>query len=99
MAHMPLAQWLEQLSGGQTPWMRTANLTAQLKAVQANLGIAALPAYVGQGEGLRPVLDDLPPQGADIWLLRNLATQGLERVDRVVEHLVAQFQRSLAPRP
>lgn len=99
MAHMPLAQWLEQISGGQTPWMRTANLTAQLKAVQANLGIAALPAYVGQGEGLHPVLDDLPPQGADIWLLRNQATQGLERVDRVVEHLVAQFQRCLAPRP
>jgi len=98
MAHMPLAQWLEQVSGGQTPWMRAANLTAQLKAVQANLGIAALPAYVGQGEGLHPVLDDLPPQGADIWLLRNLATQGLERVDRVVEHLVAQFQGGLALR-
>lgn len=99
MAHMPLAQWLDQLSGGQAPWMRAANLTAQLKAVQANLGIAALPAYVGQAEGLQPVLVDLPPQGADIWLLRNLATQGLERVDRVVEHLAEQFQRSLAPRP
>ncbi|WP_404939387.1 LysR family transcriptional regulator [Pseudomonas sp. JDS08PS003] len=87
LAHMPLARWLDQLSGGQPLWMRTGNLEAQLKAVQADLGIAALPAYIAEPLGLCRVLPQMAPHRADIWLLRNLATQGQERVDRVVEFL------------
>jgi len=87
LAHMPLARWLDQLSGDQPLWMRTGNLEAQLKAVQAGLGIAALPAYIAEPLGLHRVLPQAPAHRADIWLLRNLATQGLERVERVAEFL------------
>ncbi|MGE8411395.1 MAG: LysR family transcriptional regulator [Pseudomonas sp.] len=84
LAHMPLARWLDQLSGGQPLWMSTGNLEAQLQAVQAGLGIAALPTYIADPMGLHRVLPHTPMHRADIWLLRNLATQGLDRVERVV---------------
>ncbi|UMZ14279.1 LysR family transcriptional regulator [Pseudomonas sp. MPFS] len=87
LEHMPLARWLDQLSGGQPLWMSTANLQAQLQAVQAGLGIAALPAYIAEPLGLCRVLPDVPAHRADIWLLRNLATQGQERVEHVVQFI------------
>lgn len=93
LAHLPLARWLDRLSAGQPLWMRTSNLEAQLKAVQADLGIAALPAYIAEPLGLCRVLPETPAHRADIWLLRNLATQGQERVDRVVEFLCDLLQR------
>lgn len=96
MSHMPLAQWLSEVSGGQKPWMRVSNLNAQLKAVEANLGIAALPVYVGRRLGLRQLLADMPSHSSDIWLLRNLATQGLGRVDLVVDHLTDLIRRHTA---
>lgn len=96
LSYMPLAQWLSEVSGDQKPWMRVSNLNAQLKAVEANLGIAALPAYVGHQCGLRQVLADRPLHSSDIWLLRNQATQGIGRVDRVVEYLTELFHSKTA---
>ncbi|MDF2399059.1 LysR family transcriptional regulator [Pseudomonas protegens] len=93
LEHLPLARWLDQLSGGQPLWMRTGNLEAQLKAVQAGLGIAALPAYIAEPLGLLRVLPKTPVHRADIWLLRNQATQGQERVDRVVAFLCELLAR------
>lgn len=87
MSHMPLAKWLNELSGGQKLWMRASNLNAQLKAVEADLGIAALPTYVAHRSGLLPVLANSPLHSSDIWLLRNQATQGVSRVDQVVDYL------------
>nr|WP_242486224.1 LysR substrate-binding domain-containing protein [Pseudomonas sp. TH03] len=96
VAYMPLAQWLDQVSGEQKLWMRVSNLNAQLKAVEAHLGIAALPAYVGHQSGLRQVLADRPSHRSDIWLLRNPATQGVGRVDRVVDYLTGLFHSKTA---
>lgn len=96
LSYMPLAQWLSEVSGDQKPWMRVSNLNAQLKAVEANLGIAALPAYVGHQSGLRQVLADKPLHSSDIWLLRNQATQGIGRVDRVVDYLTELFHSKTA---
>ncbi|WP_085583731.1 MULTISPECIES: LysR family transcriptional regulator [unclassified Pseudomonas] len=87
MAYMPLAQWLSDMSGEQKPWMRVSNLNGQLKAVEADLGIAALPVYVAHQSGLRRVLADGPSHSSEVWLLRNQATQGIGRVDRVVDYL------------
>jgi len=91
MSYMPLAQWLSEMTGEQKLWMRVSNLNAQLKAVEADLGIAALPAYVGHQSGLCQVLADRPARRSEIWLLRNQATQGVSRVDRVVEYLTELF--------
>lgn len=88
MAYMPLAQWLKEVSRDQTLWMRAPNLTAQLKAVEAGLGIAVLPTYVAHQSGLRQVLADRPLHSSEIWLLRNQATQGIGRVDQVVDYLI-----------
>lgn len=96
LSYMPLAQWLSAVSGDQKPWMRVSNLNAQLKAVEADLGIAALPAYVGHQSGLRQVLADEPLHSSDIWLLRNQATQGIGRVDRVVDYLTELFHSKTA---
>lgn len=96
MAYMPLAQWLSEVSADQKPWMRVSNLNAQLKAVEAHLGIAALPAYVGHQSGLRQVLADRPSRSSEIWLLRNQATQGVGRVDRVVDYLTGLFHSKTA---
>jgi DNA-binding transcriptional LysR family regulator len=96
MAYMPLAQWLDQVSGEQKLWMRVSNLNAQFKAVEAHLGIAALPAYVAHQSGLRQVLADRPSHRSDIRLLRNPATQGVGRVDRVVDYLTGLFHSKTA---
>lgn len=96
MAYMPLARWLSEVSAEQTLWLRVSNLNAQLKAVEAHLGIAALPAYVGRRAGLRQVLAEGPAHRSEIWLLRNQATQGVGRVDRVVEFLTGLFHSNTA---
>lgn len=96
MAYMPLALWLSEMSGDQKLWMRVSNLNAQLKAVEADLGIAALPAYVGHQSGLRQVLADHPSHSSDIWLLRNQATQGVGRVDRVLDYLTGLIRSKTA---
>ncbi|MNE73759.1 LysR substrate binding domain protein [compost metagenome] len=93
---MPLAQWLNEVSGDQKLWMRVSNLNAQLKAVEADLGIAALPTYVAHQSGLRQVLADSPLHSSDIWLLRNQATQGVGRVDQVVDYLTELFHSKTA---
>lgn len=87
LSHMPLARWLHGISGGQPPWMRASNLNAQLRAVEAGLGIAALPDYAGRALGLRQVLPQLPGHRSEVWLLRHQATSGVARVDAVVAHL------------
>jgi len=97
MSYMPLAQWLNEVSRDQKLWMRVPNLNAQLKAVEADLGIAALPTYVAHQSGLRQVLADSPLHSSDIWLLRNQATQGVGRVDQVVDYLMELFQSKTAP--
>ncbi|MGE8144091.1 LysR family transcriptional regulator [Pseudomonas frederiksbergensis] len=99
MSYMPLARWLREVSGDQKLWMRVSNLNAQLKAVEANLGIAALPAYVGHHLGLRQVLADKPSRRSEIWLLRNQATQGIGRVDRVVDYLTGLFHSRTTETP
>ncbi|RON44189.1 LysR family transcriptional regulator [Pseudomonas frederiksbergensis] len=99
MSYMPLARWLREVSGDQKLWMRVSNLNAQLKAVEANLGIAALPAYVGHHLGLRQVLADKPSRRSEIWLLRNQATQGIGRVDRVVDYLTGLFHSRTTDTP
>lgn len=96
MSYMPLAQWLNEVSGEQKPWMRASNLTAQLKAVEAHLGIAALPTYVAHRSGLHQVLADNPLHRSDIWLLRNQATQGMGRVDQVMHYLTELFHSKTA---
>ncbi|EJL04479.1 MULTISPECIES: LysR family transcriptional regulator [Pseudomonas] len=96
MSYMPLAQWLSELSDDQKLWIRVSNLNAQLKAVEANLGIAALPAYVAHQSGLRQVLADSSQHRSHIWLLRNQATQGVGRVDRVVDYLTQLFHDKTA---
>ncbi|TBU72006.1 LysR family transcriptional regulator [Pseudomonas daroniae] len=94
MAHMPLAQWLNEISRGQKIWMRLHNLNAQIKAVEADLGIAVLPAYIGQKMGLRHLFPDIPSHRSDIWLLRNQASQDLRRVTVVVDYLIQLFETS-----
>ena len=93
MAHMPLAQWMSNISNGTEPWVCAPNLSAQLRAVTAGLGIGALPAYVGHQKGLCQVLPDFPVQKSDIWMLRNQSSQELNRVDAVADFLVALFEK------
>ena len=99
MAHMPLARWLHELGNGHKPWLRLQNLNAQINAVATGLGIAALPIYVGMRNGFTRVLPAGPAHGADIWLLRNLASQDLKRVSVVTEHLIGYFARTRTDLP
>lgn len=52
MAYLPLARWLSRQSGGAVPAVQAHTMGSQLAAALAGMGIAVLPAFVGQEEGL-----------------------------------------------
>ena len=87
LSYQPLAQWFARATNGMEPWMRSANLYAQLNAVDSGLGIAALPSFAARRLGLQRVLEATPPLEVEIWLLRNMETRSYKSIDLVVESI------------
>lgn len=93
MSHIPLARWIAEVTSEADPWLRAPNFSIQLKGAQSDLGIIALPTYIGAQCGLVRVLPDIKTPASEIWLLRNQVTQELARVDTVVNFLTDLFKR------
>ncbi len=89
LAYLPLARWLEDRPERPDIYMRTGNFHAQLMAVQAHLGIAALPRFAARLFNLQPVLAHEPKLLSDIWLLQQSESRRLKRVNIVADHITA----------
>ena len=91
LAYLPIAQWLDERAGDTPFAMRTTNMASQLAAAQVGLGLAVLPAFIGESTGLRRVLQDEPMLRLDVWLMVREELRKTARVAAVAEHIAGFF--------
>lgn len=58
-SHLPAAAWVERVLRGRRPAVITTSLSTQVAAAKAGLGLAVLPHFLAQKEGLVCVDSDL----------------------------------------
>ncbi|KGJ05012.1 LysR family transcriptional regulator [Paracoccus halophilus] len=94
-SHLPAAQWIERVSHGRPPALVTTTLSAQVSAAIAGLGLAVLPHFLGQRNGLVCLQTDI---GIDqeIWLAIHSDLARSRRVRAVGEFLAGLIHRSKA---
>ncbi|ROV59099.1 LysR family transcriptional regulator [Vibrio ponticus] len=84
--HLPSAQWIESILRGRPCRLMTSNLSAQVSAVCAGMGLGILPHFIAQEAGLQCVRSDI---GCDqpIWLATHSDLSHSRRVKVVAEFL------------
>lgn len=99
LAAVPQARALSALTEGAPTAARLDSLFAQVEAVRAGLGIAALPAYVAQREGvLARVLAERFDVRVPVWLLLRRDLKDSARVRAVCRFIETLAKRTLCPR-
>jgi DNA-binding transcriptional LysR family regulator len=97
LADLPAAKLVDALVPQESVALRYGDLGAQVAAVEAGLGIAALPCFVGDQ---RPLLVRLfPPEEAlaqTLWLVWHRDLSRTSRVRALVDHLAQGLTRSRA---
>ncbi|MEH6651213.1 MAG: LysR family transcriptional regulator [Motiliproteus sp.] len=89
LAYLPLARWLEERADLPDIYMRTGNFHAQLMAVKAHLGVAALPRFAAEMFSLQRVLPDETALQSEIWLIKQSDSRRLKRVNIVANHITS----------
>ncbi|NOH73192.1 LysR family transcriptional regulator [Vibrio pectenicida] len=84
--HLPAAQWLTRTLRGRPCRLTTTSLSAQVRAVQAGIGLAILPHFIGQQRELVCIQSDV---GCDqpIWSAVHTDLLHSRRVRAVTEFL------------
>jgi DNA-binding transcriptional LysR family regulator len=93
---LPAHRWL-QAQVARPPLLSASTFSAQLAAVRAGLGIAALPT-VSAG-GLVPVLPDSELPAMPVWLVAHRDARKQPHVAAFVEALRSELARTRAERP
>jgi len=57
-------------------------------AVEQGLGVGALPIFLGERRGLRPLSEALGDCETDLWVLTHPESRHLRRIAVVAEHFV-----------
>ena len=88
--------WVEKGRYADTqPWGGFQNLSLQVAAAEAGLGLIALPCFVGdRSTGLRRADEAEPIEGRSIWLLTHQDLRRTRRVRVVMEFLEERLRRS-----
>ncbi len=87
LAYLPLARWLEERPNLPAIYIRTGNFHAQLMAVKAHLGVAALPRFAAERFSLQRVFADETPLQSEIWLIKQSDSRRLKRVNIVANYI------------
>ncbi|WP_374634974.1 LysR family transcriptional regulator [Paracoccus sp. (in: a-proteobacteria)] len=100
-AHLPAAQWVENLLQGRAPVLMTTSLATQLAACMAGTGLAVLPHFLARPRGLVCLRGDL---GIDqsIWLITQsdlVLSRRVQAVAGFCRDLVKDRQADLAHGP
>jgi DNA-binding transcriptional LysR family regulator len=104
MASFPPARWIAEHVPPSAIVLRASQVTVQVAAAAAGLGVALLPPAYGRAAGLAPVraraalgasLDDLP--GNETWLVGHRALRAVPRVAAVWSFLVEELARYEPP--
>ncbi|TQS72540.1 LysR family transcriptional regulator [Rhodobacteraceae bacterium] len=99
-AHLPAADWVERRLCGRAPALSTTSLSSQFAACRAGVGLAVLPHFLAQPDGLVCVDADLGVDQA-IWLVTQKDLMQSRRVQAVAgfcRMLVATHRAQLAGR-
>lgn len=79
--------------------LRTNNISAQMAAAQASLGIVMLPKYlVGDSDGLIEVLGHVEKPSDDVWILTRNNTKHQAPLRAVMDFLIQTAQTALRRR-
>jgi len=94
LAHLPSARWLRTtLSAGQAV-LRINTLLGLLAAVEAGMGLAALPCFLGDaGPGLRRVRPPIDGLATELWLLTHRDLRQVARVRAFLDFTDRELRR------
>ncbi len=93
IANLAQARRLREVAKGAGVGVRCNNLTAQIAAARAGLGILALPDYmVGGASGLRRILAGSFDSTLDLWLLTHRDLRRTARIRAVLDFLAAEIR-------
>lgn len=92
LGFLPFSGWLVDSVPMANVAFRAHTMSAQLAAVEAGLGLAVLPAFVGRKFGFTRALTQEAPFHSDIWLLLASDTQHVMRVRLLADHLSERLQ-------
>lgn len=84
--HLPAAQWLEKRLRGKPCRLTTTSMSSQVTATQAGAGIAVLPHFIAQKQGLTCVQSDIGCS-QPIWLAIHSDLAHSRRVRLVADFL------------
>jgi DNA-binding transcriptional LysR family regulator len=82
-SYLPTAKWFDEITNRRTPLLRTTNLSLQIDAIVAGLGIGALPKTVAEEHSLARV--GQAKLTSDIWILRRAETEDMTAVTTVLD--------------
>src|SRR3569832_2480775 len=95
MAESPQEVWLRTIIGEREVVLRTNDLETQVAAARSGLGIAALPHYLGDGDGgLQRYVVPERPISRDVWLAVHRDLRQVPPVRAVREFLVSCLKPS-----
>ncbi len=97
LLYSPELDYLHQVAPGASARLRSANLTAQLQATVAGLGLAVLPCFMA---AWRPDLICVLPNEVTLirsfWLMMHADSRDLARIRAVAEHIYATVEAERA---
>lgn len=96
LGFLPFSRWLLDALPETNVVFRAHTMSAQLAAVEANLGLAVLPAFVAKKFGLVRVLKEEAPFSSDIWMLQAPGSGSFARVRVLADHVAEALQQSSA---
>jgi len=93
----PQTAWLRRNGRGARVAFACDNIMVQLSALEAGLGIMALPSYMGDGNrSLRVILPDQLDLALDLWVLAPRDLGKVPRVRAVLDFLAGRLRVRLA---
>lgn len=86
LSNLPEMEWLRQLNPSLKQLVQVSSVTTLVRACEAGIGLALLPCFLGESNGLTR-LSDRPELSREIWLLRHRDASNIRRFQIVAEWL------------
>jgi DNA-binding transcriptional LysR family regulator len=93
-ASSPALGWLERAAGGKAPVYRANSIVNQLRAVEAGIGLALLPCFLGdRSPGLMRIMPPPPDLTRELWIATHRDLRRTARVRAFTEFVGAAIMR------